>query len=489
LIRLPRISFRQILLFGFVSVAGLLVAASIGGLLTLERLADRGRDTVLESARLTGAVRQLGERGVSLERSARQFLVLEDRSLRQRFEADADECERLLGVLREHEGSELDPQALQSWQDQLTEIRRLLDEAARSAGVSGPSRKREQSLAARFRELSTLTPSLADGVRRQVQSSNGTLQLQLEAGRVRVGQQVLGALGLAAVLSLTIGLWLTSPLRRLEQAIVGLGENQLDAPINVRGPADLHALGQRLDWLRLRLAELDADKARFLRHVSHELKTPLAALREGVALLEDEVAGALNPKQREVARILRDNTALLQRQIEDLLHFNAAAFAARHLEREPIELTTFIESVIDTQRLQWQGRELQVRVQGGPLQAEIDPAKLGVALGNLLSNAIRFTPVNGHITFTLARHGHRAVIDLQDDGPGIAPADRPLVFEPFYRGERQPEDALRGTGIGLSIVKEYIAAHGGQITLLPSERGAHFRISLPCSDTSPSAAS
>ncbi len=484
MIRLPRISFRQILLFGFVSVAGLLVAASIGGLLTLERLADRGRDTVLESARLTGAVRQLSERGVSLERSARQYLVLEDRSLRQRFETDADECERLLGVLREHEGSDLDPQALQSWQDQLTEIRRLLDEAAKS----GPSRKREQALAARFRELSTLTPSLADGVRRQVQSSNGTLQLQLEAGRVRVGQQVLGALGLAAVLSLTIGLWLTSPLRRLEQAIVGLGENQLDAPINVRGPADLHALGQRLDWLRLRLAELDADKARFLRHVSHELKTPLAALREGVALLEDEVAGTLNTKQREVARILRDNTALLQRQIEDLLHFNAAAFAAGHLERQPTELAALIESIIDTQRLQWQGRELQVRVQGGPLQAEIDPAKLGVALGNLLSNAIRFTPVNGHITFTLARQSPRALIDLQDDGPGIAPADRPLVFEPFYRGERQPEDALRGTGIGLSIVKEYIAAHGGQITLLPSERGAHFRISLPCSDTSSSAA-
>ncbi|MDY0748444.1 ATP-binding protein [Paucibacter sp. R3-3] len=476
MIRFPRISFRQILLFGFVSVAGLLAAASIGGLLTLERLADHGRETVLESTRMSAAVRQLGERSVGLERAARQYLVLEDRSLRQRFEADADECERLLELLRGHE---VDAQQLQSWQARLDDIRRLLDEPAKGS----TRHRREQVLAAHFSELSTLSASLADGVRRQVQASNGTLQGQLEAARVQVGKQVLGALGLAAAITLAIGLWLTRPLRRLEQAIVGLGQNQLAAPIDVRGPADLQALGRRLDWLRLRLAELDADKARFLRHVSHELKTPLAALREGVALLEDEVAGTLNAKQREVARILRDNTALLQRQIEDLLGFNAAAFAAGHLERQPTELGALIAAVIDGQRLQWQGRELAVSVDGGPLEAEVDPARLGVALGNLLSNAIRFAPVHGRIRFALSRQRRQLCIDLQDDGPGIAPADRGHVFEPFYRGERQPQDGLRGTGIGLSIVKEYIAAHGGQVELLPSESGAHFRISLPCADT------
>jgi len=97
------------------------------------------------------------------------------------------------------------------------------------------------------------------------------------------------------------------------------GENRLDQPIDIRGPTDVRLLGRRLEWLRLRLAELDSDKARFLRHVSHELKTPLAALREGVSLLEDGIAGTLSGSQREVARILRQNTALLQSQIEDLL--------------------------------------------------------------------------------------------------------------------------------------------------------------------------
>ncbi len=105
--------------------------------------------------------------------------------------------------------------------------------------------------------------------------------------------------------------WLARPFKRLEHAIIGLGQNRLDEPIDIRGPADVRRVSQQLEWLRLRLTELDADKARFLRHVSHELKTPLAALREGVSLLEEGVTGSLNPAQREVAQILQQNTVAL----------------------------------------------------------------------------------------------------------------------------------------------------------------------------------
>lgn len=477
--RLLRLSFRQMLLIGFLLIAGLLSAASLGGLLTLERLTERSREVALNAARMSGEVQQLSERSLSMERAARQYLVLEDRSLRQRFEDDAEDAERMLALLREQG---LDTDGLDAWKGRLDDIRDMLDAAAR--GLPGTqARRREADLTARFRELGALNAGLANAVRAHGQESNAALQGQLENGRVQLGQQVLGAIVLAAVLSLTFGFWLTRPLRRLERAIVGLGENRLDKPIEIPGPEDLRSLGQRLDWLRLRLGELDADKARFLRHVSHELKTPLAAVREGVSLLDDGVAGPLNEKQREVTRILSDNTATLQRQIEDLLRFNAAAFEARQLTRRHTELGALIQGVIDTQRLQWQSHDIGIEVVGGPLEADVDPDKLGVALGNLLSNAIRFTPTHGHIRFTLARREGRLLIDLLDDGPGVAPADRDRIFEPFYRGERQPEAVLRGTGIGLSIVQEYIAAHGGQISLLPSDRGAHFSISLPCTET------
>jgi len=102
-----------------------------------------------------------------------------------------------------------------------------------------------------------------------------------------------------------------------------------------------------------------------------------------------------------------------------------------------------------------------------------------VALGNLLSNAIRFSPVGTTIRFSVARLPGLACIDIRDEGAGVAAADRARIFEPFYRGERQPGDAARGSGIGLSIVREYITAHGGHVELLQDGPGAHFHIELP----------
>jgi two-component system, NtrC family, sensor histidine kinase GlrK len=238
-------------------------------------------------------------------------------------------------------------------------------------------------------------------------------------------------------------------------------------------------IAQQLEWLRLRLTELDADKARFLRHVSHELKTPLAALREGVSLLEDGVTGALNPAQREVAQILQQNTVALQGQIEALLRFNAAAFEARELRRQRTPLLPLIKEQIEAQRLQWQANGLTVRAEGEPIAVVVDPVKLGTAVANLLSNAIRYSSRGGTIAITVSSTPDTVCIDIQDAGPGIAEGDRDRIFEPFYRGERQPQHAVKGTGIGLSIVQEYIAAHGGRITLLPEGPGARFRIELP----------
>ena len=169
----------------------------------------------------------------------------------------------------------------------------------------------------------------------------------------------------------------------------------------------------------------------------------------------------------------------LQGQIEALLRFNAAAFEARELRRERTALLPLIEEQIDSQRLQWQGQGLTVRASGEPLMITVDPVKLGTAIANLLSNAIRYSSRGGTIAIEVSSTPEAARIDIGDAGPGIAPGDRDRVFEPFFRGERQPEHAVKGTGIGLSIVQEYIAAHGGRVSLLPDGPGARFRIELP----------
>lgn len=473
MIALPLASFRQLLLAAFLLIAGLLAAASLGGLFTLERLMVQSRSAAETAVQQTAAAQQLAERSVAMERAARQYLVLDDPVLLQRFRDAARDAGHVLDGLV---AQQLPGALAQAWRARLSGIEDQLQ------GPRASQRLRALALTAHFRELDLTNAAIAEQVRRGSEARNRLLQDQLEAGRTALGQQVLAAIVVAVMLALGFALWLTRPLKRLERAIVHLGENRLDAPVDMHGPSDLRALGRKLEWLRLRLKELDDDKARFLRHVSHELKTPLAALREGVALLEEGVAGQLTPDQAEIARILGHNALALQTQIEDLLRFNAAAFDARRLLRRPTELGELIRKLVDAQQIQWQSRHVRIDIDGGPLRVEVDPDKLSTALGNLLSNAIRFSPAGGHIGWTLSRVGKRARIDLVDQGPGVATADADRIFEPFYRGEHQPEGAVRGTGIGLSIVREYIAAHGGQVTLMPpspTATGAHFRIELP----------
>lgn len=465
-----RFSFQQLLLVAFLLIGALLGVAAVRALFSLETLMAQSRESAAQAIALSTAAQSLSERSLTMERAARQSLVLRDRQLRQRFDEAAGNAR---DILRRLEDNELPPDFAANWRDRLDAITVLLD------GPPETALDREREVAQVFREIDGHSASIAQKVQSIITGRNEALQARFETSRQELTQQVVGSIGIAAILALGFGIWLARPFKRLEKAIQGLGENRLDVPIDIPGPSDVRRVSQQLEWLRLRLTELDADKARFLRHISHELKTPLASLHEGVAVLGDGVAGALNPSQAEVVNILQHNTQLLQHQIEALLRFNAAAFEARQLRRERTDLLALLEDQVDTQRLQWQAQALNVRVEGVPMTMPLDREKIASAVGNLLSNAIRFSPHGGHIRLVLLDLPGRACIDIVDQGPGVAEADRDRIFEPFYRGERQPTGAVRGTGIGLSIVHEYILAHGGRITLLPQRQGAHFRIELP----------
>ncbi len=467
---LQRYSFRSLLLLAFLLIAGLLGAASLRGLFALEGLLRQSSAGAEQALALSSAAQLLADRSVSMERAARQYLVLDDSALRRNFDEAAREAEDVLDRIL---APALPGSLVQAWHQRIASIQQQI------SGPHSDLRERENAVMQTFREIEASHADIAVQVRHFNQEHNQVLLRRLEDGRATLARQVLAAIAISLLLALAFGVWLARPFKRLEAAIIALGENRLDEPIDMRGPTDVRLLGRRLDWLRLRLAELDADKARFLRHVSHELKTPLAALREGVALLEDGVTGELTDKQVEVARILRHNTVILQGQIEDLLRFNAAAFEARRLVRRKTELVALLRNLVEAQCLQWQARKLIIDVTGGPLWVEVDEDKLGTAVGNLLSNAIRFSPPGGTIHLSVSQIPGRACVDVVDEGPGVAPADRARIFEPFYRGERQPVGGVRGSGIGLSLVHEYVTGHGGHVDLLPDGPGARFHVELP----------
>ncbi|MBC7681246.1 MAG: HAMP domain-containing histidine kinase [Ferruginibacter sp.] len=480
-----RASFRQLLMLAFVLMALLLGAVSLSGLQALQGVLAKSREAGQQSILLNLSTRGLTERSTDMERAARQYLVLGDNAVRQRFDDAANQAQVLLLPLGQYPPTAA---LAQQWLASVVRVRSQLADGRLALAARG------ETVAAEFRTLDEISRGLTLQVQQSIAEHNQEVQDALESQRNRQVRQVLVAIVAAAAAALAFGLWLTRPLRRLGRAIVALGEGRLNEPVDIRGPSDLASLGRQLDLLRLRLTELDEDKARFLRHTSHELKTPLAALREGVALLHEGVGGTLGEEQAEIVGILQHNTGVLQQQIEDLLRYNAAAFDARQLQRRPTLLHSLVEDVVQAQRLSWHARGLTVVVEGeAALTHPVDPERLGMALGNLLSNAIRFSPAGGRIRWWLGLLGsaeeRTIALQINDDGPGIAAADREHIFDPFYRGSTPPPpnsnsnithaNPPRGSGIGLAIVREQINAHGGRVELIPDAGGACFRILLP----------
>jgi two-component system, NtrC family, sensor histidine kinase GlrK len=280
------------------------------------------------------------------------------------------------------------------------------------------------------------------------------------------------ALGTALALTRLVA----RPIRALDNAIRQLGGADFSRPIAVRGPEDLRYLGRRLDWLRRRLDEFESQKNRFLRHVSHELKTPLTALREGSELLHDQVAGPLAPSQRQVVSIMRDNSVKLQRLIEELLDYQRALHAAASLEMKWIPLRSLIEEGTKAHQLAAQSKGLRLVVEAPATSVEADPEKLRSVIDNLVGNAVKFTPPGGTITLRAQVQAGEAVIDVIDSGPGVAAEDRDSIFNLFFT---KSDGKVKGSGLGLAIAREFVEAHGGQIAVVGEGGGGHFRVTLP----------
>lgn len=464
---MSRLSFSHTLLASFLLIALILGTAALGGLLALEEFAGKSRDGAFDALQYSTSIQALGERTVDMERSARQFLVLEDPGLLKNFrEAQREAIEALDRIARLERPKT--KALVAAW-----------SAAAHEAAEALEAGNRPQSAIDALGRLPSLNKALADEIFAHADQQSRELLAQLDQNRERLAWQALAAFGLAFVLAALTGWWVLRPLKRVERAIDALGESRFDEAIAIGGPADLRHVARRLDWLRLRLADLEANRTRVLRHVSHELKTPLASVREGIALLEDGVVGQLSAEQREVVAILEHNARSLQQRIEGLLGYNAAVFNARSLRWRPTRLRQIAKAVVAEQQLPIQKRRLQVVVEGDPRPVRADPDKMHIALTNLLANAISFSPPGGRIRLVLSAARGQAQIDCIDEGPGVAPEDAHHLFEPFFQGSRQPDMPRHGSGLGLSIVREFVAAHGGRIELVPSDAGAHFRIELP----------
>ncbi|WP_207061495.1 cell wall metabolism sensor histidine kinase WalK [Motiliproteus sp. SC1-56] len=466
----PR-SILQLVLLGFFIVMAPLCAAIFVTLQTLDQQASHGERLSRELVALTRHSEQLGADLLDIERRARQYVTLGDARLLELFEEGAEAAmarlERLATLL---EGNEQTTLGSLEW-----EIRVLMEEIPQLSAEDPDSAR----LLSGFDRLSLLDQRLRQAVQKFVDAH---LQDQ-QAEALSLKESLISLIALLALVTLVSALfftyWINAPIRALEREVKALGKGRRDRPIQVRGPLEMRLLGEQLEWLRGQLNQLEEQKRQFLRHMSHELKTPLASLREGADLLDEEVVGELRPAQREIVSIVQNNSWELQRLIENLLDYNQVLHQPP-LETEEIELPPWLTRLMDPYRVLIERRQLEVSFEGGPERWPVDAGKLKTALDNLFSNAVNYAESGGKLGVRWRARADRLQIDVGNTGQALADEERTRVFEPFYQGRARRGGALKGSGIGLSVARECVEAQGGTLAVIDDPAwDVCFRLTLP----------
>ena len=463
-------SIRQLVIIGFVAVAALLIAALLVTAQQLERLSQQSQNTVTVVASGMSASRQLIQQTIAMERNARQYAILGEEDLYQLYlSRRAEYFETLEEISRLQIGDQASALV-----DELLSIESNAFDNVRQGQSNDDN-------ATTFPELSRLAYQIATSIEQWIAQQQALLQERSVSTQQSLTIQAILFIGAASVLAAIFVLLITRPLQQIDRAINAIGSGEYSKAISVDGPRDLQTLGMRLEWLRGRLEELEQQRTSFLRHVSHELKTPLASMQEGASLLNDGVVGSLSKEQQEISQIIASNCQRLQGLIEELLRHNAQNFDVLNAMPERVRFDKILADVVSAHTLAVQSGQLQVALSLAKVRVTVDRERLRVIVDNLFTNALKFSPVNAVITIELQVDNEQAVLTIQDQGPGIAEQERERIFEAFFQGSTQPNLQYSGTGLGLAIASDYAKAIGATLTLEKSATGACFKLTLPVS--------
>lgn len=226
-------------------------------------------------------------------------------------------------------------------------------------------------------------------------------------------------------------------------------------------------------------AEKDTAKTHFIATLSHELKTPTAAIQMSSELLKNTKVGSLNEEQASLLKTIRENNERMQHIIREILDLSKIESGAIDVSREEIDPDQLVDKAIEGVKLFLNDKHLQIeKIVASPLGlVRVDPHKTVWVLNNFLTNAIRYAPENSHIIISAQQENGQIKIKVQDQGLGISPSNQQRIFEKFSRIQ---DEQSKGTGLGLAISKEFVKAMHGQIGVQSEEgQGSTFWISFP----------
>ena len=471
----PTKSLLRLLLTGFAVVTAPLILALAIAAWSVDRLASDSQIAIYEAVGVTENSAHMARVAMDIERAARRYATHNDPAALQEYR----HWRRELAAAGAPPGAFGPEEA--TWLHQ--GLRVIESTLVTTLHLLGPDRP----------EATAQVPALSLALHRSVASISaaGYRRIDEEVDQVQAfsdrARQIFVWHLLAAVpITLAFTFYFAGrihrPIKALGDNIRRLGTADFERPVAVRGPQDLENLGRELDDLRRQLAELRNQRQRLLRHFSHELKTPLAAVLEGAELLRDPTFNGDPTRREEIAGIVRENGHELRRQIDNLLRFARHGEAlARPAHFNRLDLAALVREVVERHELTARRRGIEIRTDLEPAEIEADRELMATVIDNLLSNALRYSPENQPIDLLLRGDDQGVTLEVQDRGQGIPEHEQSLIFEPFRQGETRGSGSVKGSGLGLSLVRECLNAHDGTIQALarPDGPGANMRVWLP----------
>jgi signal transduction histidine kinase len=300
---------------------------------------------------------------------------------------------------------------------------------------------------------------------------------------------VAGALPIALLLALAIGIWLmrsiSRPVYELERGMHAIAEGDLTHKLAFapNQETEFGRLASSYQTMTKQLAELERLRAEFVGVASHELKTPINVIIGYLELLQEGIFGELTPKQKEILRTIGKQANGLTRLVKRLLDISRFEAGGGKLEVRQVDLQRLLKTLESSFSVLAMQRDIAFSVEHGEELPSIvywDEDRINEVLGNLISNAFKFTPRGGRVALSVDSVDTNVVITVADTGAGISAAQLPHIFDKFYQADNQAQAASKGTGLGLAIAKEIVEAHSGETTVESRVgEGTTFVVTLP----------
>jgi two-component system sensor histidine kinase GlrK len=446
------------------------------------------RSATDEILRIDHRIRDLGEilsdSVLAQTRYEKKYVITRDKELHDRFVLLEKEVSTWIDEGISIADTPRKKEALIRIKDYYHGYKTAFYEEAASAGKRGPypraTGKEKKGLA-----IDGILGELRNLKRFTEQDTRERMKLLGESGaRVNKIALVMGGLCILSgiAISVLITRSITRPLSCMREKTRQVAGGDFGPPLNLSSPPEMRELAEDFNLMCNKLYETDKIKNDFFSLMAHELRMPLASIKEGTSLLLKGIGEEFREKRREVLTIIAEESNHLIDLVNSLLDLSRMEAGMMTLDLQPAEMEPLVRKAASALEPLAMGKNVDIHI-GMPAdlpRITVDIKRIGQVLRNLIGNAVKFTPVGGNITVSAQSVEGGLMVSVADTGPGIAEEDLSTIFDKFQQAAVTKYNKIKGTGMGLAIVKHIINAHGGKVWAeSESGRGSTFIFLLP----------